>query len=112
MIPIRNKKKTLSATVDEMRNFALAYTEKYAPSKQQLRTYLLKKYIKSSVLNIKKNDVVDLIDVVLSDLEKRCHFWSTTNVKGDSHESAYMEGQRSVLLFIKSMLQNDNEKGK
>ena len=50
--------------------------------------------------------------VVLSDLQKRCHFWSTTNVKGDSHESAYMEGQRSVLLFIKSMLQKDNEKGK
>ena len=49
---------------------------------------------------------------VLSDLEKRCHYHSTTNVKGDSHESAYMEGQRSVLLFIKSMLQNDNEKGK
>ena len=49
---------------------------------------------------------------VLSDLEKRCHFWSTTNVKGDSHESAYMEGQRSVLLFIKSILQNNNEKGK
>jgi len=45
---------------------------------------------------------------VLSDLEKRCHFWSTTNVKGDSHESAYMEGQRSVLLFIKSMLQEEN----
>ena len=49
---------------------------------------------------------------VLSYLEKRCHFWSTTNVKGDSHESAYMEGQRSVLLFIKSMLQDDNTKGK
>jgi len=46
---------------------------------------------------------------VVSDLEKRCHFWSTTNVKGDSHESAYMEGQRSVLLFIKSMLQKENE---
>ena len=49
---------------------------------------------------------------VLSDLEKRCHYHSTTNVKGDSHESAYMEGQRSLLLFNKSMLQNDNEKGK
>ena len=49
---------------------------------------------------------------ILDDLEKRCHYHSTTNVKGDSHESAYMEGQRSVLLFIKSMLQNDNEKGK
>jgi len=47
----------------------------------------------------------------LFDLEKRCHYHATTNVKGDSHESAYMEGQRSVLLFIKSMLQNDNEKG-
>jgi len=42
---------------------------------------------------------------VMSDLEKRCHFMTTTNIKGDSHESAYMEGQRSVLLFIKSMLQ-------
>ena len=51
-------------------------------------------------------------NIVIKDLEKRCHFMSTTNVKGDSHESAYMEGQRSVLLFIKSMLQNDNEKGK
>ena len=49
---------------------------------------------------------------VLSDLEKRCHYHATTNIKGDSHESAYMEGQRSVLLFIKQMLQNDNEKGK
>ena len=47
---------------------------------------------------------------VLSDLEKRCHYHSTTNVKGDSHESAYMEGQRSVILFIKSMLRNDKDK--
>ena len=49
---------------------------------------------------------------VMSDLEKRCHFFTTTNIKGDSHESAYMEGQRSILLFLKAMLQNDNEKGK
>ena len=49
---------------------------------------------------------------VMADLEKRCHFMTTTNIKGDSHESAYMEGQRSVLLFIKSMLQNEKEKGK
>ena len=70
MIPIRNKRKTLQVTVEEMRNFALSYVEKYAPSKQQLRTYLLKKYLKLSVPNIKKQDVSDLIDVVLSDLEK------------------------------------------
>ena len=47
----------------------------------------------------------------MSDLEKRCHHHTTTNVKGDSHESAYMEGQRSILLFIKAMLLNENEKG-
>jgi len=48
---------------------------------------------------------------ILTDLEKRCHFYATTNIKGDSHESAYMEGQRSVILFIKSMLRNPKEKG-
>ena len=70
MIPIRNKKKTLQITVEEMRNFALKYVEKYAPSKQQLKTYLLKKYLKISVPTVKKQDVNDLIDIVLSDLEK------------------------------------------
>ena len=70
MIPIRNKKKSLKVTVDEMRNFAFVYVEKYAPSKQQLKTYLLKKYLKASVPNIKKQDVTNLIDIVLSDLEK------------------------------------------
>ena len=49
---------------------------------------------------------------VMKDLEKRCHYNATTNVRGDSHESAYMEGQRSGLLFIKNMLLNDKLKGK
>jgi regulatory protein len=70
MIPIRNKRKTLKVTIEEMRNFAFSYVEKYAPSKQQLKTYLLKKYLKTSVPNVKKQDVTDLIDIVLSDLEK------------------------------------------
>ena len=70
MIPIRNKKKTLEVTVEEMRNFAFTYVEKYAPSKQQLKTYLLKKYLKTSVPNVKKQDISNLIDIVLSDLEK------------------------------------------
>ena len=69
MIPIKNKKKTLEATVDEMKNFSFAYIEKYAPSKQQLRTYLLKKYIKLNSLQINKRDISNLIDIVLEDLE-------------------------------------------
>ena len=67
---MRNRKKTLQVTVEEMRNFSFAYIERYAPSKQQLRTYLLKKYLKANLENIKKQDITDLIDVVLQDLEK------------------------------------------
>ena len=70
MIPIRNKRKTLQVTVDEMRNFAFAYVEKYAPSQQQLKIYLLKKYMKLSATDSRKKDVNKLIDIVLSDLEK------------------------------------------
>ena len=70
MIPIKNRKKNLEATVEEMRNFAFVYVEKYAPSKQQLRTYLLKKYLKTSIPNVSKKNITDLIDVVLEDLEK------------------------------------------
>ena len=70
MIPMRNRKKTLEVTMEEMRNFSFAYIEKYAPSKQQLRTYLLKKYLKANVPNVKRQDITDLIDIVLVDLEK------------------------------------------
>ena len=70
MIPIKNKKKTLETTIEEMRNFAFAYIEKYTPSKQQLKIYLLKKYLKSSNPSVKKKDITDLIDLVTEDLEK------------------------------------------
>jgi len=70
MIPMRNRKKTLEVTMEEMRNFSFVYIEKYAPSKQQLKTYLLKKYLKANLPNVKKQDITDLIDIVLVDLEK------------------------------------------
>jgi len=70
MIPNKSRKKTLEGTVEEMRNFSFSYIGKYAPSKQQLRTYLLKKYMKLSTPNIKKQDIKDLIDVVTLYLEK------------------------------------------
>tara|TARA_B100002052_G_C15343786_1_gene359444 strand:- start:11 stop:523 length:513 start_codon:yes stop_codon:yes gene_type:complete len=52
-----------------MRNFSFAYIEKYAPSRQQLKTYLLKKYIKTKIPNVNKKNIMNLIDVVLEDLE-------------------------------------------
>ena len=41
---------------------------------------------------------------VITDLEKRCHYNVTTFSKDSSNETAFMEGQRSVLLFIKAMI--------
>lgn len=72
----------------------------------------LEQHFKNLSINYKMIFSSDEGKQVLSDLEKRCHHHTTTNVKGDSHESAYMEGQRSILLFIQAMLRNDNEKGK
>ena len=102
MIPIRNKKKTLQVTVEEMRNFAFAYVEKYAPSKQQLKTYLLKKYLKISVPNVKKQDVNNLIDIVLSDLEKNRFindkFYSETKAKSMIRRGNSINKLRSYLI--------------
>ena len=102
MIPIRNKKKTLEVTVEEMRNFAFTYVEKYAPSKQQLKTYLLKKYLKASVPNVKKQDITNLIDIVLSDLEKNRFindkFYSESKAKSMIQRGNSINKIRSYLI--------------
>tara|TARA_R110002012_G_scaffold77438_1_gene196540 strand:+ start:794 stop:1015 length:222 start_codon:yes stop_codon:yes gene_type:complete len=43
---------------------------------------------------------------VLEDISKRCHESSTTFNKDNSHETAFLEGQRSIALFIKAMIKN------
>ena len=109
MIPIKNKKKTLEATVEEMRNFSFTYIEKYAPSKQQLKTYLLKKYIKTKIPNVNKKNINNLIDVVLEDLEKskfiNDKFYSKSKAK-------YLIQKGSSINKIRSYLFNKGIKDK
>ena len=69
MIPIKSKK-NLESTIKEIRKFSFSYLEKYAPSRQQLRTYLLKKFFKSPSSYVAKSELLTLIDLVISDLEK------------------------------------------
>ena len=123
MIPIKNKKKNLEMTIEEMRNFAFAYIEKYSPSKQQLKTYLLKKYLNSKTPNIKKTDVSDLIDIVLEDLEKskfiNDKFYSESKAKSLIQRGSSINKIRSYLFnkgvgekYIKNTIekiQNNNE---
>ena len=67
MNPIKNKK-NLEATIDEIRNFAHSYLEKYSPSKQQLKTYLFKKLIKKKQKISSKKEIFNLIDLIISSL--------------------------------------------
>ena len=64
MNPIKNKK-DLEATIDEIRKFAYFYLEKYSPSKQQLRIYLFKKFLKKNQKIFNKKEVFNLIDAVI-----------------------------------------------
>ena len=70
MIHIKNKK-DLETTIDEIRNFAYSYLEKYNPSKQQLRTYLFKKIIKKGQRISNKKEIFNLIDTVILTLEEQ-----------------------------------------
>ena len=67
MNPIKNKK-NLEETIDEIRSSAYSYIEKYSPSKQQLKTYLLKKLIKKDQKKLIKKEIFNLIDSVIATL--------------------------------------------
>ena len=67
MNPIKNKK-DLEVTIDEIRNFAYSYLEKYSPSKQQLKTHLFKKLIKKKQRISSKKEIFNLIDSVINTL--------------------------------------------
>ena len=67
MNPIKNKK-NLEETINEIRSSAYSYIEKYSPSKQQLKTYLLKKLIKKEQKKLIKKEIFNLIDSVIATL--------------------------------------------
>jgi len=68
--PIKNKK-DLETIIDEIRKFAYDYLEKYSPSKQQLKTYLFKKYVQKKEQKFNKKELFNLIDTVTSSLENQ-----------------------------------------
>ena len=67
------------------------------------------KDIKQLAINYKQTFTSESGKKVLEDLKKRCSFETTTFVQGDSHDTAFREGQRAVVLFINNML-NKKEK--
>ena len=69
MNPIKNKK-DLEATIEDIRSFAYSYLEKYSPSKQQLKVFLMKKVLIKFKTSKSKKEISELIDQVLINLEQ------------------------------------------
>ena len=68
MNPIKNKK-DLETSINDIKKFAYAYLEKYSSSKQQLRIYLFKKFLKKNNNMLNKKELFNLIDSILQSLE-------------------------------------------
>jgi regulatory protein len=100
--PIRNKK-DLETTIDELRNFSYAYLEKYSPSKQQLKTYLFKKYLKKNQKIFNKKELFNLIDIVISTLEKNNLL--SDKYYSDSKSKAYLRRGYSLNKIRYSLIQ-------
>ena len=69
MNPTLNKSDFEDLTTS-LKDLAYSYLEKYSPSKQQLKVYLLKKYLTKIKGTKSKKEVSSIIDVVISNLEK------------------------------------------
>ena len=69
MNPTANKSDFDDLTTN-LRDLAYSYLEKYNPSKQQLKVYLLKKYLTKIKGSKSKKEVTSIIDEIISNLEK------------------------------------------
>jgi len=69
MNPTLNKSDFEDLTTS-LKDLAYSYLEKYSPSKQQLKVYLLKKYLTKIKGTRSKKEVSSIIDEIIKNLEK------------------------------------------
>ena len=69
MNPTANKSDFEDLTTN-LKDLAYSYLEKYSPSKQQLKVYLLKKYLTKIKGTKSKKEVSSIIDEIIFNLEK------------------------------------------
>ena len=69
MNPTLNKRDFEDLTTN-LKDLAYSYLEKYSPSKQQLKIYLLKKYLTKIKGTKSKREVSSIIDEILKNLEQ------------------------------------------
>ena len=69
MNPTSNKSDFDDLTTN-LKDLAYSYLEKYNPSKQQLKVFLLKKYLFKIKGSKSKKEVTSIIDEIINNLEK------------------------------------------
>ena len=69
MDPISNKKDFEDLTI-KLRDLAYSYIEKYNPSRQQTKTFLLKKYLTKFQGSKTRKEVSEIIEKIVFSLEK------------------------------------------
>ncbi len=58
-------------TIEEIKELALKYLDKYQPSKKSLQVYLFRKVISTQDNNLEKSEILKKIEIVLNDLEDK-----------------------------------------
>ena len=100
MDPISNKKEFEDLTAN-LRDLAYSYIEKYNPSKQQTKTYLLKKYLKKFQGTKAKKEATEIIDSIVSNLEKG-HFLNDS-LYSDSKARMFFRRGYSLNKIVNSL---------
>jgi len=58
-------------TVEEIKELALKYLDKYQPSKKSLQVYLFRKAIDGQSNSVEKSEILKKIEIVINDLEEK-----------------------------------------
>ena len=82
MNPTSNKSDFEDLTTN-LKDLAYSYLEKYNPSKQQLKVFLLKKYLTKIKGTKSKKEVTSIIEEIVSNLEKNKFYESINSISKD-----------------------------
>ena len=100
MNPISNKSEFEDLTLN-LKDLAYAYLEKYNPSKQQLKVYLLKKYLTKIKGSKSKKEVSMVINEIVQNLEK--NKFINDELYSDSKARMYLRRGYSLNKINKSL---------
>ena len=107
MNPTSNKSDFEDLTTN-LKDLAYSYLEKYNPSKQQLKIYLLKKYLTKIKGTKSKKEVTSIIDEIVVNLEKnKIDYldkpYTRFDGKAEQQETFFIKDPHGNILELKTL---------